>query len=70
MPNQQNLKPFQKSISGNPKGRPKGKKPVKPIIEKLLEKTLPAIEKEMKSNPVARIDFYKDLTRIVLTVNK
>lgn len=64
--------PFKKTVSGNPQGRPKGKKarPVKPMIEKLLEKSFPVIEQDMANNPEARIGFFKDLTKLVLTANK
>ena len=62
--------PFKKGTSGNSKGRPKGKRKVKPVIERLLEKALPSIEKEMRTDPMARKEFYADLIKIVLTVNK
>ncbi|GGG93447.1 hypothetical protein [Pedobacter zeae] len=64
--------PFVKGVSGCPTGRPKGKrkKPVKPILEKLLEKTLPVIEQEISTcDPETRRSFFKDLTKVVLTLN-
>ncbi len=69
-PNISGLQPFKKGISGNPNGRPKNSKPVKPMIEKLLENSFPAIEQDLATNPEARIGFFKDLTKLVLTANK
>lgn len=64
--------PFIKGVSGNPNGRKKGKKPkpIKPIIEKLLEKSYPIIEQDLNSTPQLRQEFFKDLTRIILTSNR
>lgn len=61
--------PFVKGTSPNPAGRPKGKKPkpIKPMIEKLLEKSYPMIEQDLNSTPKIRQEFFKDLTRIILT---
>lgn len=69
-PNTKGLNPFKKGITGNPFGRPKQVKPIKPLIERLLEKVFPSIEVEMKNgSPEVRREFFKDLTKIVLTAN-
>ena len=64
-------KPFKKGQpSPNPKGRPKKAKPVKPMLERLLENTFPVIEAELNSgSPEIKREFFRDLTKVVLTVN-
>jgi hypothetical protein len=51
MPNIENLKPFPKGVSGNPKGRPKGVKNLATVVQQILadEKLLDKIVKNKPS---------------------
>jgi hypothetical protein len=60
---------FKKGTSGNPKGRQKKAKPVKVKLERLLENTFPVIEAELNSGSPEIKRVFRDLTKVVLTVN-
>ncbi len=56
MANEENLKPFKKGQSGNPKGRVKGSKNRSTIVKELLETIL------HKQNPIDEFDENKEFT--------
>ena len=52
MANNENLKPFKKGQSGNPKGYPKGKRNMKTILRELLQEASPTKEAKL---PLAEV---------------